>query len=137
MEIAQAWGAGPTCSAGAGRSTPALPQPNGRGVVIAVPGWICEVLSTSTAHVDMGAKRLGYHRAGVEHYWLADPQNGTLTVLRWTADGYLIALVAGRGDKVRAPPFDAVEIDVGWLFGDAAEEEAPASPHEETPAPDP
>jgi Uma2 family endonuclease len=108
----------------------ALPKPDARGVVTAVPDWICEVLSTSTAHVDMGDKRLGYHRAGVEHYWLADPQNGTLTVLRWTAEGYLIALVAGRGDKVRATPFEAVEIDVGWLFGD---DEEPAAPDEEMP----
>ncbi len=100
-----------------------LPQPDGRGLVIAAPDWICEVLSPSTAHVDMGDKRLGYHRAGVQHYWLADPQNGTLTVLQRTAEGYLMALVAGRGDKVRAAPFDAVEIDVGWLFGDEEEPE--------------
>jgi Uma2 family endonuclease len=110
-----------------------LPQPDARGVVTAVPDWICEVLSHTTAHVDLGEKRVGYHRARVEHYWIADPHNGTLSALRWTADGYLIVLVAGRGDQVRVPPFDATEIDVGSLFGDE-EEEAPASPGEEAPA---
>lgn len=102
----------------------ALPAPDRRGLVTAVPDWICEVLSLTTAHVDMGDKRVGYHRAGVTHYWLADPNNGTLTVLQWTAEGYLVALVAGRGDKVQAAPFAGVEIDVGRLFGDD-EAEAP------------
>jgi len=109
---------------------PAMPEPDRRGLVTAAPDWICEVLSRSTAHIDMGERRIGYHHAGVEHYWLADPHNGTLTVLRWTAEGYLVVLVAGRGDKVRAPPFEAVEIDVEALFGD--EDETPEPAGEET-----
>ncbi|MEO7330225.1 MAG: Uma2 family endonuclease [Minicystis sp.] len=95
-----------------------LPAPDARGVVIEVPDWICEVLSPRTARVDMGEKRVGYHLAGVGYYWLADPQNATLTILRWTAEGYLVELVAGRGDRVRAAPFEAVEIEVGELFGE-------------------
>lgn len=110
-----------------------LPEPDARGVVTSVPDWICEVLSPSTAHVDLGEKRLGYHRAGVEHYWIADPHNATLTVLRRTADGYLIELVAGRGDSVRAQPFAAVEIDVGLLFGDD-DEATEVPPDEGSPA---
>ncbi|AUX40912.1 hypothetical protein SOCE26_023140 [Sorangium cellulosum] len=106
---------------------PTMPEPDRRGIVTAAPDWICEVLSPTTAHVDMGDKRLGYHRAGVAHYWLADPHNGTLTVLRWTPEGYLIALVVGRGDKVHAAPFDAVEIDAGGLFGDDMEEPPPSN----------
>jgi Uma2 family endonuclease len=109
---------------------PAMPEPDRRGVVTGVPDWICEVLSPSTAHVDMGDKRLAYHRAGVTHYWLADPHNGTLTVLRWTAEGYLVALVAGRGETVRAAPFDAIEIDIGDLFGDEGTETRGEEPQE-------
>ena len=47
-----------------------------------------------------------------------DPQNETLTVLRWTPDGYLDALTAGRADRVRAEPFEATDLPVGVLFGD-------------------
>ena len=61
------------------------------------------------------AKRLGYHRAGVAHYWILDPINETLTVLQWTPKGYLVATVAERGDKLRAPPFEAVEVDVSEM----------------------
>jgi Uma2 family endonuclease len=80
----------------------------------------------------MGDERLGYHRAGVAYYWLADPVNGTLTVLEWTAAGYLVALVAGRGDKVRAEPFPEMEIDVSDLFDDE-----PAEPAGDPPLPPP
>lgn len=106
---------------------PVLPTLDARGVVTCVPDWICEVLSPSTAHVDMGPKRIGYHRAGVGHYWLLDPQNGTLTVLRWTPDGYLVVLVAFKGEMVRAEPFEAVEIEVGELCGEDEAEPATAA----------
>lgn len=95
---------------------PRLPSPDARGLVTDVPEWICEVLSHSTAGLDMGAKRSGYHRAGVLWYWLADPIHRTLTVLRRTEPDYLIVLVASLGEQVRAEPFGAVEIDVGELF---------------------
>jgi Uma2 family endonuclease len=111
-----------------------LPKPDARGVVTAVPDWICEVLSPSTSRVDVGEKRVGYHLAGVPHYWLADPSNGTLTALQWTAEGYLWALTAGPGDRVRVPPFADVEIDVSALFGDAADAADAADATEEAPA---
>ena len=78
---------------------PKLPLPDERGLVTAVPDWICEVLSRTTAHVDLGAKRLGYHRAGVGYYWLLDPIHETFTVLQWTPQGYLVAQGAGRGAR--------------------------------------
>jgi Uma2 family endonuclease len=95
-----------------------LPEPDPRGVVTAVPEWICEVLSTSTAAIDQGKKRRAYHVAGVGHYWLVDPTNHTLAVLERAERDYLIVLVAGPGDVVRAPPFEAIEIPVAEMFGD-------------------
>jgi Uma2 family endonuclease len=95
---------------------PRLPVPNEKGLVTEVPAWICEVLSKSTAAVDMGTKRAGYHRAGVEWYWLADPHHRTLTVLQRTERDYLVALVAGPGERVAAEPFPGVEVDLDVLF---------------------
>jgi Uma2 family endonuclease len=103
---------------------PILPEPDARGLVTVAPDWVCEVLSPRTAAVDQGQKRRAYHTAGVLHYWLVDPTNGTLTVLERAERDYLILLVAGRIEIVRAPPFDAVEIPVGEIFGaDDSEEE--------------
>jgi Uma2 family endonuclease len=103
----------------------AMPAASVRGVVTVAPDWICEVLSRTTAHLDLGDKRVGYHRAEVAHYWLLDPHNETLTVLVWTPAGYLVDLVAGRGEKVHAAPFEAAEIDVSELLDDAEAEGTP------------
>jgi hypothetical protein len=41
----------------------------------------------------------------------------TLSVYRHERAGYLMALRAEASEKVRAEPFDAIELDVGVLFG--------------------
>jgi Uma2 family endonuclease len=82
------------------------------------PDWVCEVLSESNAKYDLVTKLRVYHQSGVPHYWIVDPAHETLTVHRWTPDGYLVVLTASRGDQVRAEPFDAITLPVGVLFGD-------------------
>lgn len=82
------------------------------------PDWICEVISSSNANDDTVRKLRLYHRVVVPHYWMVDPRDATLTVLRWHQDGYLTVLRAERGEIVRAEPFEAVELAVGTLFGD-------------------
>jgi Uma2 family endonuclease len=59
-----------------------------------------------------------YHRAAIPHYWIVDPRDATMTVMRWSEDGYITLLRAERGETVRAEPFDAIEFAVGVLFGD-------------------
>lgn len=82
------------------------------------PDWICEVISPSRPTQDTVKKLRLYHGAGIPHYWLVDPQNTTLTVMRWNEAGYITVLTAERGEVVRAEPFEAIEIAVGTLFGD-------------------
>ncbi len=85
------------------------------------PDWVCEILSTNRGH-DVVRKKRVYHRHEVGHYWIVDPVEGTLSVLRWTADGYTEVLSAERHEVVRAEPFEAVTLHVGFLFGDEADE---------------
>ena len=82
-----------------------------------LPDWVCEVLSPSTARRDLIEKRAIYHRAHVSHYWVVDLEKETLTVLRWSPAGYVIVLVAGPEDSVRAEPFEALELWCGGFFG--------------------
>jgi len=82
------------------------------------PDWICEVLSPSNARTDLVTKFRVLHRCGVPHYWIVDPERELLVVHRWEPAGYLTALTAGRGETVRAEPFDAIELPIGILFGD-------------------
>ena len=63
-------------------------------------------------------KRAVLHAHGVPHYWIVDLAAGRLTVLRWHADGYLVAAEVLPGERARLEPFEAVELDVSRLFGD-------------------
>ena len=59
-----------------------------------------------------------YHQAGVPHYWILDQVERSLTVHRHSPDGYVIALRAEAHERVRAEPFDAIELHVAVLLGD-------------------
>ncbi len=85
--------------------------------VDAVPQWVCEILSSSNARIDLVKKQRSLHTHRVGHYWVLDPAHETLTVLRWHEEAYLSVLTAGRGDVVRAEPFSAVEISIDDLLG--------------------
>jgi len=82
------------------------------------PDWVCEILSPSNAQNDLIQKKGTYQSCQVPHYWLIDPAAETLSVYRWTPEGYLWVLSAGRGERVRAEPFTALEIPVGTFFGE-------------------
>ena len=86
--------------------------------VSARPDWICEVLSPSNANQDTVKKLRAYHRAGVPYYWIVDPRDSTLTVMRWDQAGYTTLVRAERGESVRPEPFVEIELAVGTLFGD-------------------
>ncbi|MCA9608916.1 MAG: Uma2 family endonuclease [Myxococcales bacterium] len=92
-------------------------RPTGTPVEV-LPDWVCEVVSESNANVDTVKKLRLYHAAAVPHYWIVDPRDATLTVLSHAPEGYITVLRAERGEVVRPPPFDAVELPIGVLFGD-------------------
>lgn len=89
-----------------------------RGAPITVrPDWICEVLSTNRRN-DLIRKKRIYHRHGVTHYWIVDPIDQTLSVHRWNHDGYTEILSAEGTERVRAEPFEAIELSLLGVFGD-------------------
>lgn len=92
-------------------------RPTGRPVRVR-PDWVCEVVSPGNAKRDRIEKVEIYRRFGISHFWLVQPLDESLTVYRLTPDGWLLVLSAGRGDVVRAEPFDAIELRVGLLFGE-------------------
>jgi Uma2 family endonuclease len=82
------------------------------------PDWVCEILSTSNAATDQVDKFRVYASSGVPFYWLADPERRILTVHRLEGANYTVALQAKHGETVEAPPFEAIALRVGLLFGD-------------------
>jgi Uma2 family endonuclease len=96
-------------------------------VVRVRPDWVCEIISPRKAANDLIRKKRIYHQHQVPHYWIVDPRDESLTVLQWTAKGYLEILVAQRGERVRAEPFLGLDLQVGVLFGDDEDETPPAA----------
>lgn len=95
-----------------------LPEKPTQFPVAVRPDWICEIVSPNRASDDTVKKVRAYQRAGIPHYWLLDLRDGTLTVLEWSEAGYVVVLKAERHERVRARPFEAIELEVGGLFGD-------------------
>jgi len=82
------------------------------------PDWACEVVSPSTERLDRAKKMPVYAAAGVPHLWLVNPTACTVEVYR-LADGRWLLLATHEGaQRVRAEPFEAVELDLAPLWGE-------------------
>lgn len=81
------------------------------------PDWVCEIISPSRPNDDTVKKLRLYHSVAVPHYWLVDPRDETLTVMRWDEAGYVTLQRAERSEVVRPEPFEAIELAVASLFG--------------------
>ncbi len=92
---------------------PLLPH---EAYVTLAPDWLCEVLSPSTQMKDRTKKLPLYARERVSHVWLVEPIAKTLEVFR--LDGATFRLIATYAEdaKVRAEPFDAIELDLSVLW---------------------
>lgn len=96
---------------------PGLPK---EAAFTVVPDWICEVLAPSTARLDLVKKLPRYARDGVQHAWMVDPVARTLLIYR-RAESFWMLVASHEGkEKVRAEPFDAIEIDLTHLWGTEA-----------------
>jgi Uma2 family endonuclease len=79
--------------------------------------WVCEVISPSHAKDDTVRKLRLYQAVAIANYWIVDPRDATLSVMRWSQAGYVTVLVAERTEVVRVEPFEAVELNLATLFG--------------------
>ena len=100
---------------------PAIPE---EWPIAVRPDWVCEILSPSNPENDLFKKIRVYQRAQVQHYWIIDPVAESLAVYRWTLDGFLLVMVARGDERVRAEPFESVELSVRALV--RGEEDDPA-----------
>jgi Uma2 family endonuclease len=93
--------------------------------VAVVPDWVMEVLSPATAHRDRIQKADIYAGLGIGWMWLADPDMETLEVFE-LRDGVWARVQAFEGaSRIRARPFDAVELDLGHVWPPPRKPKAP------------
>ena len=81
-----------------------------------VPDWVCEIASSSTALYDRRSKMPKYAEFGVNYLWIISPEHKSLEVFKNREGSWLVLSIFGENDKVRAEPFDAVEIDLSYLW---------------------
>ncbi|HEX8647332.1 MAG TPA: Uma2 family endonuclease [Thermoleophilaceae bacterium] len=84
-----------------------------------VPDLAVEVRSPSTWRHDVGAKKAGYERGGVQELWLVDTAAGSVLVFRRSApDGpaFDIALELTAGDTLGSPLLEHFELPLDRLF---------------------
>jgi Uma2 family endonuclease len=81
------------------------------------PNWVCEVLSKSTESVDRTKKLPIYARHGISNVWLLDPIAKALEVYTLDDQRMWQDVEIYEGDvRVRAAPFEAIELDLAALW---------------------
>lgn len=80
------------------------------------PDWVCEILSPRTARIDRFRKMPIFAEHNVHFAWIIDPILKTLEVFRLESGKWLITGLYDEPVKVRAEPFEQVEIDLAGLW---------------------
>ncbi len=82
------------------------------------PDWACEVLSERTRSRDKGQKMRIYAREGVRHLWHVDPLARTLDIFRLTEGRWLLVDSFAGEERVRAEPFEALELELSLVWAE-------------------
>ena len=100
------------------------------------PDWACEVVSPSTVRLDRVRKMTVYARNEVHHLWLVDPLAQTLEVYRLEEGRWFVVSAHAGTERVRAEPFDAVELDMTrwWPSSASGEGGEGGPPHSDAPS---
>lgn len=78
---------------------------------------VMEVVSDDDRRRDLDLKRREYALAGIPEYWIVDPQQSLITVLRLEGDRYVVQGEFGLGTQARSCVLPAFAVDVSAVFG--------------------
>jgi Uma2 family endonuclease len=82
------------------------------------PDLVIEILSPSTAKMDLGRKLEIYAAAGVREMWVIAPETRTMEIHRFAADPTGPALLLQTGDFIESPLFPGLKAPVAGVFKD-------------------
>ncbi|MCG8402082.1 MAG: Uma2 family endonuclease [Firmicutes bacterium] len=81
------------------------------------PDLVIEILSPSTAKMDLKQKLHLYERSGVKYYWVVDLQNRYITIyVLGESNTYKIKDTYFEGDTIEPEEFEGFEMDVESVF---------------------
>ena len=92
----------------------------GKANLRGAPDLVVEVLSPSNRRYDEVLKRELYERAGIQEYWLVDPEADTVKVFRREGERFGRPLLVSRhdGDVLTTPLLPGLEIALGGVLAD-------------------
>lgn len=81
------------------------------------PDWIIEIISPSTARVDKIKKFNKYEAAGVQEYWIVEPEEKIVSVFTLQSNNrYGRPEMYAGDDKIVVKTLGRLEIDLGMVF---------------------
>jgi Uma2 family endonuclease len=86
-----------------------------RRAIFGSPDLVVEVISPSSVRRDRYDKKALYARFGVREYWIGDPANKALEILKLRAGEYELHCSAEEKGKVSSLVLPGLEIDLGDL----------------------
>ena len=92
---------------------PILPATNYQ---LVVPDWVCEILSPTTRHLDIGRKSEIYAREGVGYLWLIDPLEHWLEASMLQGSEWVVIDKLFDDAVVSLPPFEAISFRLSKLW---------------------
>jgi len=82
------------------------------------PDLIVEILSPSTAKIDMGIKREIYAESGVAEMWVVVPEKRVVEVYRFAENAALPVATLAVGEVLESPIFPGLVLKIGDVFRD-------------------
>jgi len=80
------------------------------------PDLVIEILSPGTAGRDRDLKRKRYEHFGVREYWLVDPDQNTVEILRLEQHRFTRASLTSRPSQSSSPLLSNLMLDLGWIL---------------------
>jgi Uma2 family endonuclease len=94
---------------------PTLPS----GLIDLPPDWVCEIVSPGHECKDTQQIPLLLQRHRVSDYWLIWPEERKLVAHRLDAGCYRVIATLDHRRVARVPPFDEIELDLGYILAEA------------------
>ena len=80
------------------------------------PDVVVEVVSDATAYGDLVMKECLYAQAGVKEYWIADPGERAVDVLRLHGRSYELHRRFHAQDTLESPLLEGLSVDLASVF---------------------
>ncbi|MBS3948158.1 MAG: Uma2 family endonuclease [Dethiobacter sp.] len=77
---------------------------------------VVEVISPAKRRKDRLYKMEIYCKAGIPHYWLADPEEKTLETFMLKGGHYTLVFAGAQGDQFAHPEFPGLDLDLEKVF---------------------